>query len=69
MKSGDNIYIWQLDDWPHWVYTQQRLASLLARVHQAQGHLSGRMHDLGMDLRDQAALQVLTEDDGRPLAP
>jgi len=62
MKSGDKVYIWQLDDWPHWVYAQQGLVPLLARVHQAQGHLSGRMHDLGMDLRDQATVRVLTED-------
>ena len=62
MKSGDKTYIWQLEDWPHWTYDHLRLASLLAQVHQAQGHLGGRMHDLGMDLRDQAALRVLTED-------
>lgn len=62
MKSGDKTYIWQLSDWPHWAYDAQRLAPLLARVHQAQGHLSGRMRDLGMDLREEAALRVLTED-------
>jgi len=62
MKSGDKTYIWQLSDWPHWTYDAQRLAPLLARVHQSQGHLSGRMRDLGMDLRGQAALRVLTED-------
>jgi Fic family protein len=62
MKSGDKTYIWQLEVWPHWTYDHLRLASLLAQVHQAQGHLGGRMHDLGMDLRDQAALRVLTED-------
>lgn len=62
MKSGDKTYIWQLSDWPRWAYDAQQLAPLLARVHQAQGQLSGRMHDLGMDLRDEAALRVLTED-------
>jgi Fic family protein len=62
MKSEDKRYIWQRDDWPHWVYDRQRLAPLLARVHRAQGHLLGRMHDLGLDLRDQATLGVLTED-------
>lgn len=62
MKSGDKAYIWQLRDWPHWTYDHQRLAPLLAQVHQAQGHLSGRMHDLGMDLRDQASLRVVTEE-------
>jgi hypothetical protein len=62
MKSEDKRYIWQHNDWPHWVYDHKRLASLLAQVHLAQGHLLGRMHDLGMDLRDQATLRVLTED-------
>lgn len=62
MKSGDKTYLWQLSDWPYWAYDHQRLAPLLAQVHLAQGHLLGRMHDLGMDLRDQATLRVLTED-------
>jgi len=62
MKSGEELYIWQLKAWPNWVYDHRRLAPLLAQVHQAQGHLQGRMYDLGMDLRDQATLRVLTED-------
>ena len=62
MNSGDKHYIWQLKDWPHWIYDTKRLAPLLAQVHLAQGHLLGRMHDLGMDLRNQATLRVLTED-------
>lgn len=62
MKSGDKSYVWQRNDWPHWAYDPSRLAPLLAQVHQAQGHLLGRMHDLGMDSRDQASLRVLTED-------
>lgn len=62
MKSGDKQYIWQHVGWPHWIYDRQRLAPLLAQVHRAQGHLLGRMHDFGMDLREQAALRVFTED-------
>jgi Fic family protein len=62
MDSVDKHYIWQLNDWPHWVFDHKRLALLLAQVHLAQGHLLGRMHDLGMDLRDQATLRILTED-------
>jgi Fic family protein len=62
MKSEDKRYIWQVNDWPHWIYDRQRLAPLLAQVHRAQGHLLGRMHDLGLDLRGQATLRVLTED-------
>lgn len=62
MQCEDKNYIWQHEHWPHWVYDRQRLAPLLAQVHRAQGHLLGRMHDLGLDLRDQATLRVLTED-------
>jgi Fic family protein len=62
MKSGDRRYIWQHDDWPRWVYDRQRLAPLLSQVHRAQGYVLGRMHDLGLELRDQASLRVLTED-------
>ncbi|MEY4591436.1 MAG: hypothetical protein RIR18_331 [Pseudomonadota bacterium] len=62
MNSGDKNYVWQQSEWPHWSYDLKRLTPLLARAHQAQGHLLGRMHDLGMDLRDQATLCVLTED-------
>ena len=62
MKSVDKRYVWQQDHWPHWAYDHKQLAPLLAQVHLAQGHLMGRMHDLGLDVRDQAALRVLTED-------
>lgn len=62
MKSGEELYIWQSKAWPNWVYDLRRLAPLLGQVRLAQGHLQGRMHDLGMDLRDQATLRVLTED-------
>jgi len=62
MKRGEKIYIWQQKTWPQWTYDHPSLASLLAQVHLAQGRLQGRMHDLGMDLRDQATLRVLTED-------
>ena len=62
MKSGDKRYIWQQPDWPNWVYDHQRLAPLLAQVHRAQGRLQGRMDALGLALRDQATLRVLTED-------
>jgi Fic family protein len=62
MISGEKIYIWQQSDWPQWRWERARLAGLLAQVHQAQGHLAGRMHDLGLGLRDLASLVVLTND-------
>jgi len=62
MESDDKRYVWQRNDWPHWVYDHKRLAPLLAQLHLKQGYLLGRMHDLGLDLRNQATLRILTED-------
>jgi len=62
MKSGDNAYIWQADDWPNWHYDLAALAGPLAEVSRAQGLLMGRLSDVGMALRDQASLSALTED-------
>lgn len=60
MNSGK--YIWQQPDWAKWEYDSHRLAPALAQVHLAQGHLLGRMQDIGIGLRDEATLRVLTED-------
>ena len=62
MNSGDNTYIWQASDWPNWSYDLAALAGPLAEVSRAQGLLMGRLADIGMALRDQASLSVLTED-------
>lgn len=55
-------YIWQLPDWPHLTYDAAALAAPLAQVHRAQGQLMGRMAELGMAQREQATLQVLTQE-------
>mgnify|MGYP000411421253 CR=1 FL=1 len=55
-------YIWQLPDWPHFTYDATTLAAPLAQVHRAQGQLMGRMAELGMAQREQATLQVLTQE-------
>lgn len=56
------LYLWQQPDWPHWRFDAAALAGPLARAHRAQGHLLGRMADLGLALREQATLQVLTQE-------
>ena len=55
-------YIWQLPDWPHLAFDATALAAPLAQVHRAQGMLAGRMAALGLAQRDQATLQVLTQE-------
>ncbi len=55
-------YIWQLPDWPDLTCDFAALAAPLAQVHRAQGQLMGRMAELGMAQREQATLQVLTQE-------
>ncbi|MDC6166826.1 Fic family protein [Paucibacter sp. XJ19-41] len=59
---ASRAYIWQHPQWPHWRYDLAQLAAPLARVSQAQGHLLGRLADVGLGLRDRACLTALTED-------
>lgn len=56
------MYIWQQTDWPWWRYDLAALQPLLAQVHQGQGHLQGRLHDVGWAVQEQAMLQVLSQD-------
>ncbi len=62
MNSGEKLYIWQCEDWPQWRYDLPALVGTLAEVSRAQGMLLGRLADVGMALRDQASLAVLTEE-------
>jgi len=55
-------YLWQRPDWPQWRFDATALAPALAQVHRAQGHLAGRMAELGLAQRDQATLQALTQE-------
>lgn len=55
-------YLWQRPDWPQWRFDAAVLAPALAQVHRAQGHLAGRMAELGLAQRDQATLQALTQE-------
>ncbi len=62
MNSGDYTYIWQASDWATWRFDLAAMAQPLADVSRAQGLLMGRLADVGMTLRDQASLSVLTDD-------
>lgn len=55
-------YIHELKAWPCFEWDPTRLALLLAKIHQQQGHLLGRMEALGFNLRAEAALRTLTLD-------
>lgn len=62
MESGEYVYIWQRGDWPNWRFDLAALAQPMAEVSHAQGRLMGRLADVGMALRDDASLAVLTQD-------
>jgi len=61
MNSGDK-YLWQTPHWPTLPYDVAVLAGPMAEVSRAQGLLMGQLTDIGMALRNQASLAVLTED-------
>ena len=54
--------LWQRADWPQWRFDAAALAAPLAQVHRAQGHLAGRMAEVGLPQQDQATLQALTQE-------
>lgn len=56
------MYLWQSKSWPSWRYDLTVLAGAMAAVSRAEGLLLGRLADVGMGLRDQASLGVLTQD-------
>ena len=62
MSSGNYKYIWQSTDWPVWRFDLAALAGPMADVSRAQGHLLGRLADIGVALRNQASLAALTQD-------
>ncbi len=61
-RTNTPLYLWQQTDWPHWRFDAASLAEPLAQVHRAQGHLHGRMAELGLAQREQATLKVLTQE-------
>lgn len=61
-RAYHRTYIWQRPDWPQWRFDAAALAEPLAQVHRAQGHLAGRMAELGMAQRGLASLQALTQE-------
>src|ERR1700704_64368 len=55
-------YIYEHPDWPKFHWDRNALTQPRAAVRHRQGRLIGRMQALGFALREEAALQILTED-------
>ena len=56
------MYLHELDGWPRFRWSSERVGALLAEVRHRQGRLVGRMEALGFGLRQEAVLQTLTAD-------
>jgi Fic family protein len=55
------MYIHQELEWPNFIVSSE-LSPLLAEVRHLQGRLLGKMEALGFELREEATLQILTQD-------
>lgn len=54
-------YIYQNADWHSFTYFGDKVQNLLLEIKKAQGYLLGKMDALGFDVKNNALLQVLTE--------
>lgn len=57
-----NTYIYQKKDWPNFKWDSELLLPLLGEVRSLQGILIGKMEGLGFDLKNEASLEVITQD-------
>jgi Fic family protein len=55
-------YIYELPEWPKFRWSEEIIATPLARVRHHQGRLIGRMEGLGFQFKAEAVLQTLTEE-------
>ena len=55
-------YVYQLNEWPRFIWDDEKLSPLLASARHRQGRLIGRMEALGFRFREEAVLRTLTED-------
>jgi len=56
------MYIYNNPNWPNFEWNSEKLLPLLSLVRNKQGLLIGKMSVLGFDLRNEANLQILTQE-------
>ncbi len=59
------MYIYEQPDWPDFTWDTEKILTLLTTVRNLQGRIVGRMGALGFELKNQANLEIITQD-GRP---
>ena len=55
------MYIYQNPDWHRFVWDGEKVQKLLFDIKKAQGYLLGKMDTLGFEVKNNAYMQVLTE--------
>jgi Fic family protein len=56
------MFIHERSEWPYFRWQEEKVNPRLAHVRYLQGHLLGKMGELGFDIRQEASLEVLTSD-------
>ena len=55
------MYIYQNPDWHKFTWNGEKIQKLLFDIKKAQGYLLGKMDTLGFEVKNNAYMQVLTE--------
>ena len=55
------MYIYQNPDWHSFTWCGDKIQNLLLEIKKSQGFLLGKMDSLGFDIKNNALLQILTE--------
>lgn len=56
------MWIHQHSEWPHFTWDANSLSNKLAEVRNRQGYLLGRMESLGFHLKQEAGMEMLTDE-------
>lgn len=56
------MYIYQESEWPNFDWNREKILEILSRVKFAQGLLLGKMEAIGFNHKEEAILNVLTQD-------
>ncbi len=55
-------YIYQQDDYPNFIWQDDKLLTLLGKVRHLQGKIIGKMESIGFKLQNEASLETITQD-------
>jgi len=56
------MYIYQSENWPHFVFDEVKILKILAEIKLRQGILIGRMQNLGFAEQSNSSLEAITEE-------